>query len=349
MKTFIFFILGVVSIAYGQQSKDYYKSVDNIALAEGNAYSRLSLANATSASTNFDIKYYRCEWAIDPSTRYISGKITSYFIITSNTDNISFDLMDDLIVDSIKQRNNLLSFNHANNTLTINFGSLKNAGLLDSVSVFYQGIPPNTGFGSFVVTTHAGVPVIWTLSEPYGSRDWWPCKNGLDDKTDSIDVFITNPSEYTAASNGLRQSITINGANKTTHWKHRYPIATYLVCMAVTNYAEFNSSVVIGNTDLPMQTFCYPENLFLFQANTPLVLEAMQYYSHLFGDYPFIKEKYGHVQFGFGGGQEHQTSTFIVTPDEILMAHELGHQWFGDKITCGSWRDIWLNEGFATH
>ncbi|MEO8112113.1 MAG: M1 family aminopeptidase [Ginsengibacter sp.] len=349
MKTCIFFILGFLSTAYGQQSKDYYKSVNDIALAEGNAYSRLSLENATSASNNFDIKYYRCEWTVDPSLRYISGKVTSYFIITDATDNISFDLMDDLTVDSVRQSNTPISFNHVNNTVTVDFGSVKNSGILDSVTIFYQGVPPANGFGSFVVSTHEGVPVLWTLSEPYGSRDWWPCKNGLDDKTDSIDVFITNPSQYTAASNGLRQNITTSGANITTHWKHRYPIATYLVCMAVTNYAEFNTSVAISNTDLPMQTFCYPESLSLFQANTQYVLDAMQYYSHLFGDYPFIKEKYGHVQFGFGGGQEHQTSTFIVTPDESLMAHELGHQWFGDKITCGSWRDIWLNEGFATH
>lgn len=349
MKTCIFFILSFASITYGQQSKDYYKSVDNIALAEGNAYSRLSLENSTAASNNFDIKYYRCEWAVDPALKYISGKVTSYFIITDATDNISFDLMDDLMVDSIRQRNNLLSFSHANNTVTIDFGLVQNAGSLDSITIFYQGVPPNNGFGSFVVSTHEGVPVMWTLSEPYGSRDWWPCKNGLDDKIDSIDVFIINPSQYTAASNGLRQSITVNGTDKTTHWKHRYPIATYLVCMAITNYAEFNNSVMIGNTDLLMQTFCYPESLSLFQADTHFVLDAMQYYSLLFGNYPFIKEKYGHVQFGFGGGQEHQTSTFIVTPDESLMAHELGHQWFGDKITCGSWRDIWLNEGFATH
>ncbi len=179
MKTCIFFTLSFFSITYGQQPKDYYKSVDNIALAEGSASSRLSLKNATAASNNFDIKYYRCEWTVDPAIRYISGKVTSYFITTSTTDNISFDLMDDLIVDSIKQRNNLLSFTHVNNTININFGTLKNAGSPDSVTIFYQGVPPSNGFGSFVVSTHAGVPVMWTLSEPYGSRDWGPAKTGL--------------------------------------------------------------------------------------------------------------------------------------------------------------------------
>jgi hypothetical protein len=98
-----------------------------------------------------------------------------------------------------------------------------------------------------------------------------------------------------------------------------------------------------------MQTFCYPENLSLFQQNTPLVLASLKYFSKIFGDYPFIKEKYGQVQFGWGGGMEHQTSTFIVSPDESLMAHELAHQWFVDKITTASWQDVWLNEGFATH
>ncbi len=106
MKPCIFFILSFCSIAYAQQPKDYYKSVDDIALADANAYSRLSLVNSTSASTNFDMKYYRCEWTVDPSVRYISGKVTSYFIITGATDNISFDLMDDLTVDSVQQRNN---------------------------------------------------------------------------------------------------------------------------------------------------------------------------------------------------------------------------------------------------
>jgi aminopeptidase N len=350
MKTVFLFITYLVSVVYAQPSKDYFTSQNKIINEEKKSFARIAnLKNSAQASPNFKVTYYRCEWLVDPVVRYISGEVTSYFKITAIADNISFDLMDSLTVDSVKQNNNPLSFAHSNNTVTINFGTNKDEGILDSVSIYYHGVPPDTGFGSFVTSTHTGTPILWTLSEPYGSRDWWPCRNGLDDKADSIDVIITNPVQYTAASNGLRQSEIINGNNKITHWKHRYPIATYLICMAVTNYAEFDDSVQIGNINLPMQTFCYPESFNLFQSNTPTVLGTLQYYCNLFGNYPFIKEKYGHVQFGWGGGQEHQTSTFIVTPNENLMAHELAHQWFGDKITCGSWQDIWLNEGFATH
>jgi aminopeptidase N len=349
MKKISFILITFYSVCYGQQSHQNFK-INNIALFEGQIYNRMAYTKSeTRASNNFDIKYYRCEWETDPAVRYIKGKVTSYFVFTSAADFISFDLMDALHVDSVKANNHLLSYTQQDNSLKIDFKTVKNIGALDSVSVYYQGIPPNAGFGSFVNNLHVGIPVMWTLSEPYGSRDWWPCKNGLDDKADSIDVFITAPAEYTAVSNGLRQSVTISGASKITHWKHRYPIASYLVCMAVTNYVEFENHVLIDNVNLLMQTFCYPESLDLFQSKTPLVLESLKYFSKIFGPYPFIKEKYGHVQFGWGGGEEHQTSTFIVTPDENLMAHELAHQWFGDKVTCASWQHIWLNEGFATH
>ncbi|MEO6136701.1 MAG: M1 family metallopeptidase, partial [Ginsengibacter sp.] len=350
MKFFIFFLMLFISIAYGQEANNYLRQIDNIVLSEKNSNARFSSSEkATESAANFDVRYYRCEWNVDPAVRFISGKITSWFVITQNTDTISFDLINDLIVDSVLKNEKAIAFERGNNTLKINLGAVSLAGKLDSVSIYYHGVPPNTGFGSFVTSMHAGVPVLWTLSEPYGSRDWWPCKNGLDDKADSIDVIITTPKDYSAASNGLRKSVSINGAYKTTHWKHTYPIASYLMCMAVTNYHELNHSVQIGPVSLPMQTFCYPEDSAIFKTNTPLVLATMQYYSSIFGDYPFIKEKYGHVQFGWGGGQEHQTSTFLVSPSETLMSHELAHQWFGDKITCGSWSDIWLNESFATH
>jgi aminopeptidase N len=351
-KIFICLIF-LFSTAYAQDityESNIIKKTKEISLLESQALFHLKkTAKSTESSNNFDVKYYRCKWQTDPATRFIKGKVSSFFTILRDADNIVYDLSDSLVVDSVKEGNGLLSFSQQDNTLKIDFNNLKPKGTFDSLTVFYQGVPPNSGFGSFVNSVHDNVPVMWTLSEPYGSRDWWPCKNGLDDKADSIDVYITAPAQYAAVSNGLRESEIIDGPNKITHWKHRYPIASYLVCMALTNYSEFTNHVQIGNTNLLMQTFCYPESLALFQNNTPLVLNQLQFYSNIFGPYPFIKEKYGQVQFGWAGGEEHQTSTFLVSPDEALMAHELGHQWFGDKVTCASWQDIWLNEGFATH
>lgn len=355
MKALFMVFISLVSSVKAQQNA--LENVKAIALQEQRRHERLNGSNTngpaslTGASGNYDVKYYRCEWEVDPAIRFITGKVTVYYSISAATNFISFDLMSQLTVDSVKQRNTLLSKSHAANILQVNFSSTVNAGTFDSLSIFYKGIPPNTGFGSFIQDQHAGVPVMWSLSEPYGSRDWWPCKNGLDDKADSVDILITHPVAYKAASNGIFQSETpvAGGTKKITSWKHRYPIASYLICFAVTNYSVFNNTVQLGTVTLPMQTYCYPENLTSFQAGTQNVLNAMQLFHNNFGEYPFIKEKYGHVQFGWGGGMEHQTATFVISSEEGLTAHELGHQWFGDKITCGSWEDIWLNEGFASH
>jgi Aminopeptidase N len=352
MKTCLLIIYAfILQYGYAQYDQEICKRLNSIPLSEASAHYRLASSSgaATASSANIDVKFYRCVWNVDPAVRYISGSVTIYFTVTIPLNTISLDLMDELGVDSVFYHHNTITSSHTNNILQVSLPAGLGQGDFDSVTIFYQGVPPTTGFGAFVQSSHAGIPVIWTLSEPYGSRDWWPCKNGLDDKADSIDVTVIHPSIYKAASNGLLQNETISGSNTITHWKHRYPIATYLICFAVTNYSEFTDHVQLGNTLLPMQTFCYPESLPSFTANTPLVLNTLRFYNDLFGEYPFIKEKYGHVQFGWGGGQEHQTSTFIVAPDESLMAHELAHQWFGDKITCASWQDIWLNEGFATH
>ena len=348
---FTLFLLASIKI-FAQPPVDYCKSIYDIAFMERLAHERIGGSeNATAASTNFDVKYYRLEWEVDPAIRYIKGTVTIYYQITSTSNFIALDLMSPLVTDSVKQHNVLLTKSQASNTLIINFPGNVNSGTFDSVSIFYQGVPPNTGFGSFELAAHAGIPVLWSLSEPYGSRDWWPCKNGLDDKADSIDVFVTNPIAYKAASNGLLLSqVPVAGGTKLlTHWKHRYPIASYLICFAVTNYSVFNRTVNLSTGILPMQTFCYPEDSTSFSNGTINTLNAMQLYDTTFSPYPFMNEKYGHVQFNWGGGMEHQTATFVVNISEGLCAHELGHQWFGDKITCGSWKDIWLNEGFATH
>jgi hypothetical protein len=352
------FNLLIYSYVYAQKDAHLVNpdfSTHSIAAMEQSRHTKLFAARSTAAlaSTNFDVKYYRGEWEVDPAVNYIKGKLTAYYVMTEAGNSISFDLSGALSVSQVLQRNKPLTKSQTGDVLQITFPANVAEGTLDSVSIIYEGVPVSSGNGSFIKTFHGSpaVPVIWTLSEPFGSKDWWPCKNGLDDKADDgIDIFITHPNIYKAAANGVLKSEKPIAGNKTvTHWKHQYAIASYLVCFAVTNYTVFNNSVMIGSVNLPMQTHCYPESLTAFQNGTQNALDGLQFFSNLFGTYPFITEKYGHVQFGWGGGMEHQTSSFMVTLDKTLVLHELAHQWFGNKITCGSWEDIWLNEGFATH
>ncbi len=356
MKILLSLLLFICFQASAQQPVSLTQQINEISKAEQLRNQRLTpqgtpgTADILNAQSNIDAKYYRCEWEVDPAVRYIKGNVTIYYNILETGTSISFDLMSPLVVDSVKQRNTLLSISHSNNVLQISFPASVNAGKFDSVSIYYQGVPPTAGFGSFVQTSHAGVPVMWSLSEPFGARDWWPCKNGLEDKADSMDVFITTPPQYKAASNGILQSETLiaGGTKLLTAWKHRYPIATYLVAFAVTNYTIINQSLQMGTQNIPMVTYAYPESALTFQNSLVHTQLAMQVFHKIAGDYPFSKEKYGHVQFSWGGGMEHQTCSFMGGVPDYLIAHELAHQWFGNKVTCGSWEDIWLNEGFAS-
>lgn len=307
----------------------------------------------TKSSFRYDLKYHRLDLLFsDINNKYIEGSVTSYFVpLISGFNQISFDLADNMVVDSvIFHQNKLTAYSISNDELIINLETTITQNVLDSISVFYHGVPDANGFGSFEQTTHNGVPVIWTLSEPYGAKDWWPCKQSLTDKIDSSDIYITNPEIYKAAGNGILVSETVSNGMKTTHWRHRHPIAAYLIAIAVTNYSSYSDNVTLTTGEnVEVLNYVYPEDLTYAQANTPNVLDVIKLYSDMFIPYPFADEKYGHAQFSWGGGMEHQTMSFMVDFRHFLMAHELAHQWFGDYVTCGSWHDIWLNEGFATY
>ena len=342
---FIFLISFLTShICYSQQ----YSHI----VFDSEKAARLALNHNTtcSQSGNYDVRYYRCYWNTDPAVNAISGNITMYFMPLSPIDSLQMDASVSLSIDSVLCHHTKISFSQLNgDVLQLKFPTTLSA--LDSVTIFYHGVPSSSGFGSFTQSTHGpnNAPVIWTLSEPYGASDWWPCKNTLTDKADSIDTYITIPPGNKAASNGLLKEIIPNGTNFTYHWKHRHPIAAYLVAQAVTNYTAFEDTAKVKSGNLPVLYYTYPEDSLGARSSDGQLLQVIHYYDSLFIPYAFSDEKYGHAQFGWGGGMEHQTMSFVGGFPIYLLVHELAHQWFGDRITCGSWHDIWLNEGFAVY
>jgi len=324
-------------------------SLDVIVMNERKASAGKFLIKRPENVQDYDVKWYRCAWVIDPAVREIAGSVTTLFVPPADLDTLVLDLSMSLIVDSVVHDHLSVSWFHASDQLVIHLPVSVPANMADSVTVYYHGVPPDDGFGTFVQTMHNEVPVIWTLSEPYGASTWWPCKNSLTDKADSLDVFIRTPSTYKAASNGILLSEIPSGDQITCHWKHRYPIAAYLVCLAVTDYAVFTQEVVRETDTLNIVNFVYPEDSASIVPQSAVIVPMIRLFDSLFGIYPFQQEKYGQAEFSWGGGMEHQTMTFITVFQYELMAHELAHQWFGDMVTCGTWTDIWLNEGFATY
>ncbi len=322
------------------------------------AYTRLmSRSNARityPGDDRIDVTYYKLNLSIVFADRFIKGEATINFKAKAAMTTCFFDLNSPLKVDSIKLGTRKLSFVQNTEKVNVTLDKQYAEGQAVSVIVFYQGKPNGAASGSFVFATHGSsqAPVVWSLSEPYGSPDWFPCKDTPADKADSSDVWITMPASFVSVSNGILTQVVDNKDNtKTYRWKNRYPIAQYLISIACSNYTEYKNYFKYSATDsMTVNHYVYPES---FTASVKTQLDQtpfmLKLFSEKFGLYPFIKEKYGHAQCGFGGGMEHQTCSSMGSYGSSLVAHELAHQWFGDKITCKNWENIWLNEGFATY
>jgi aminopeptidase N len=319
---------------------------------------------ATPEEGYYDVKYLKFDLNLSNTSVTVQGDVTIKALTTVSSFNVfAFELDSLLTIDSVKLNNQLLTVQSSNNYIRkVNLPSPLSNGIMFTAQVFYHGTPV-AGNGTFFshginhVTLPSTTEIVYTLSDMYLAKDWWPCKQSILDKIDSVDMWVTIPSGLKAASNGLLKNVTsLPGSKNRYEWKTSYPIDYYLIKVAVAPYSErsFYMHFTDGSGDsMLIQNYMYDSSTYMTPANasaldsTGLILD---YLSKIYGKYPFYKEKYGHcIAEPLGGGMEDQTMTTLADAKTWLIAHEMGHQWWGDNVTYGSWRDIWLSEGFASY
>lgn len=306
--------------------------------------------NINPNTLNYDLQYQRMDVTLDPSVYNISGSVTSHFKPNQSMSSIYFDLATTLTVSQVKYHGTDLTFQQLpTKEVKIDFPASLPANTLDSLTIHYSGAPA-TNNNAFSTGSQNGIPIVSTLSEPYGAQDWFPTKQSLNDKIDRFDFKITTPSQYSVAANGKFMSeTTLPSGQKLTFWRTVYPTTAYLIALSITNFVKLNDT--IGNPPFPFVNYVYPTTISdaTVMSNIDWTKQVMNTFETYFGPYPFRNEKYGHMEFQYNGVcMEHQTMSSMSGWGRYVIAHELAHQWFGDKVTCGAWNDIWLNEGFAT-
>ena len=325
---------------------------------------RLSPANpegltSTESEDDYDVRYSSLDIDItNTSGRTIRGAATHRIqSLISGLSAVTFDLNNALTVDSVLAGGHSVPFTRTTGTVTATLLHALPFGEQATLRVVYEGPPPQSLGVGLYFDVHNGRPFVWNLSEPDGCRNWWPCKDRPDDKADSTDLRVTAQDWMTVTSNGLLRSV-VSGApgTKIWSWHCSYPISTYLVSLTAGDFVRLDDSYAIpGGGTMPLNYWVFPEQTASATTDFSITSAAINAYATRFGPYPFLREKYGVTVFGWGGGMEHQTNTSygwtLITGThsyDWIYVHELSHEWWGDNVTCATWADSWLNEGFAS-
>jgi aminopeptidase N len=341
-----------------------------------NKFSKFCLWNATllilivglsisEGQSEFDVLHY--EIFIDlyeglmQRNGYYNGYVKIKLVLNKNSSEINIHSASGVIqIDSVLLSENKLGYQQSYENLKIIFPSLISQGETLSVAIYFQRRSDlDRGFyfyRSDEVSPNLPSDIAYTMSEPSDARYWLPCYDEPWDKA-KVDLIIKVKNSYLVASNGLLIRDEIKGSERIFHWRSEYPMSTYLIAFATSEYITFSDwyhKVSNPSDSIEVKYYVWREDSLKAVSAFKNVVDMMKFFSLKFGEYPF--EKYGMVAvypFRYGG-MEHQTMTTIHRRwldgnSEGGIAHELAHQWWGDLVTCETWAEIWLNEGFASY
>ncbi|MCK9219109.1 MAG: T9SS type A sorting domain-containing protein [Bacteroidales bacterium] len=289
------------------------------------------------------VNLYHCYTAPYPRDFQASNTIQLRVDSTLNSIQLNADTFS-LAIDSVRLSG--VSFIHQNDILTILLNRTYTAGEVLNVKIYYR----HKNVQDYAFFVNSGM--VFTDCEPEGARKWFPCWDKPSDKA-KLDLTAKVKANVKLGSNGYLADSTLLGDTLTYHWISNENVATYLIVM--TSKVNYNLQIIhwhkLSNPldSIPLR-FYYNNGENPFPVTS--ILPAMTtWYSQNFIEHPFPKNGFATLNYDFAwGGMENQTLTSLCPGcwDESLAAHEYAHQWFGDMITCSTWADIWLNEGFAT-
>ena len=314
----------------------------------------LFFANAQTPGENINVTHYEIHLNnIDFTNHTLQAQTIVTLTAVNPTSTIALELKTLTVSEVTSNMATVSNFSQNGDVLTINLASALSANTTASFTITYSGNTFNDGWGGvlwsggYVCNMGVGFESV-----PHNlGKCWFPCVDNFTDKA-SYDVYVTVPNDLTAVCGGYLESTTNNGnGTKTVHYVVNQEIATYHISFIAGDYAEWSDTYNGMERDIPINVYVPPTQINKVEGTFVHVKDIAEYFENCYGPYPFNRIGYAITSVGC---MEHVDNIGITTgvltgntTQESYIAHEMSHMWFGNKITCSTAEEMWLNEGFA--